>query len=110
MAATCPVGFDVAGLRAQIHATYDRVARDPSGDFHFHRGARYATDYLRYSADGSRYCPTPARRVSPASATHCALGRSIRARPSLTTRAARARTCYWRRAASDPVAAPSAST
>jgi len=51
MATTCPVGFDVAGLRAQIHATYDRVARDPDGDFHFHRGARYAIDYLRYSAD-----------------------------------------------------------
>ena len=51
MATTCPVGFDVAGLRAQIHATYDRVARDPGGDFHFHRGAWYATDYLRYSAD-----------------------------------------------------------
>ena len=51
MATTCPVGFDVAGLRAQIHATYDRVARDPSGDFHFHRGPRYAADYLRYDPD-----------------------------------------------------------
>jgi len=50
MATTCPVGFDVAGLRAQIEATYDRVARDPSGDFHFHRGARYAVDYLGYDA------------------------------------------------------------
>jgi len=51
MAMSCPVGFDVAGLRAQVLATYDRVARDPSGDFHFHRGARYAVDYLRYNAD-----------------------------------------------------------
>jgi SAM-dependent methyltransferase len=51
MATTCPVGFNVAGLRAQIQATYDRVARDPGGDFHFHRGAGYAADYLRYDAD-----------------------------------------------------------
>jgi arsenite methyltransferase len=51
MAITCPIGFDVAGLRAQVLATYDRVARDPSGDFHFHRGPRYAADYLRYDAD-----------------------------------------------------------
>ena len=28
MATTCPIGFDVAGLRAQVLATYDRVARD----------------------------------------------------------------------------------
>jgi len=51
MATTCPVGFNVAELRVQIRATYDRVARDPGGDFHFHRGPRYAIDYLRYSAD-----------------------------------------------------------
>jgi arsenite methyltransferase len=51
MATACPIGFDVAGLRAQVLATYDRVARDPSGDFHFHRGPRYAADYLRYDAD-----------------------------------------------------------
>ena len=29
MASSCPVGFDVAGLRAQVLATYDRVARTP---------------------------------------------------------------------------------
>jgi arsenite methyltransferase len=51
MAATCPIGFDVAGLRAQVLATYDRVARDPDGEFHFHRGPRYAAEYLGYDAD-----------------------------------------------------------
>jgi arsenite methyltransferase len=51
MATTCPIGFDVAALRAQVLATYDRVARDPGGDFHFHRGPRYAVDYLRYDPD-----------------------------------------------------------
>lgn len=51
MATTCPIGFDVAALRARVLATYERVAHDPSGDFHFHRGARYAADYLRYDAN-----------------------------------------------------------
>lgn len=48
MAILCPVGFDVDRLRAQVLATYDRVARNPDGDFHFHRGARYAVEYLHY--------------------------------------------------------------
>ena len=48
MAFTCPVGFDIGRLRAQVLETYERVARDPDGDFHFHRGARYAAEYLRY--------------------------------------------------------------
>lgn len=51
MATTAPIGFDIATLRAQVIATYDRVARDPSEGFHFHRGPRYAADYLRYDAD-----------------------------------------------------------
>jgi ubiquinone/menaquinone biosynthesis C-methylase UbiE len=50
MAITCPVGFDVERLRAQVLATYDRVARDPEGEFHFHRGAKYAVEYLHYDA------------------------------------------------------------
>ena len=29
MATSCPIGFDVAALRARVLATYDRVARDP---------------------------------------------------------------------------------
>jgi ubiquinone/menaquinone biosynthesis C-methylase UbiE len=50
MALSSPVGFDVDRLRAQVLATYERVARDPAGVFHFHRGARYAADYLHYDA------------------------------------------------------------
>jgi SAM-dependent methyltransferase len=50
MAATCPVGFDVPRLRAQILATYERVAREPHGEFHFHRGPRYAAELLEYHA------------------------------------------------------------
>jgi arsenite methyltransferase len=51
MAIASPAGFDVAALRTQVLATYDRVARDPTGEFHFHRGPRYAADYLHYDAD-----------------------------------------------------------
>jgi ubiquinone/menaquinone biosynthesis C-methylase UbiE len=48
MAATCPIGFDTERLREQVLSTYDRVARTPDGDFHFHRGPRYAAALLRY--------------------------------------------------------------
>jgi arsenite methyltransferase len=48
MAATCPIGFDTESLREQVRATYDRVARDPNGQFHFHRGAVYAQESLDY--------------------------------------------------------------
>lgn len=48
MAATCPTGFDTPSLRAQVRATYERVAQAPHGDFHFHRGPDYAVRYLGY--------------------------------------------------------------
>lgn len=48
MAATCPIHFDIAQLRAGVRATYSRVAEDPTGDFHFHRGADYAVECLGY--------------------------------------------------------------
>lgn len=50
MAAVCPAGFDVGSLRDQVLATYERVARDPSGEFHFNRGAEYAVSRLGYEA------------------------------------------------------------
>jgi SAM-dependent methyltransferase len=51
MALHCPVGFDVERLRKLVAATYEQVAHEPDGDFHFHRGARYAVDRLGYDAD-----------------------------------------------------------
>jgi len=48
MAATCPIDFDVASLRESVRAVYTRVATDPTGDFHFHRGLEYAVDRLGY--------------------------------------------------------------
>jgi arsenite methyltransferase len=49
MAMMSPSGFDREYLRMQVRATYDRVAREPHGDFHFHRGAAYAAEYLGYN-------------------------------------------------------------
>jgi SAM-dependent methyltransferase len=37
-------------LRAEISNIYARVADDPSGEFHFHRGPQYATEFLGYDA------------------------------------------------------------
>ena len=48
MALTCPVDLDVARLRSEVQAIYSRVAEDPSGDFHFHRGPAYAAEMLDY--------------------------------------------------------------
>ncbi|HEU4342712.1 MAG TPA: methyltransferase domain-containing protein, partial [Candidatus Binatia bacterium] len=51
MATTCPLGFNVDRLRELVRAEYDRVAREPNGTFHFHRGAEYAWRMLRYDAE-----------------------------------------------------------
>jgi arsenite methyltransferase len=51
MAASCPRGFDIARLRKQVSQTYDRLAREPNGNFHFHRGPEYASRMLRYNPD-----------------------------------------------------------
>ena len=48
MAIACPVNLDTLKLRAEIQSIYARVAEDPSGAFHFHRGPEYAAGRLRY--------------------------------------------------------------
>jgi arsenite methyltransferase len=50
MALTCPIDLDTLTLRQEIQSIYARVAAAPSGDFHFHRGPRYAADLLGYDA------------------------------------------------------------
>ena len=100
MAITCPVGFDVERLRAQVLATYERVARDPGDEFHFHRGARYAADYLRYD-------PVELAQLPDASTSRFAgVGNPLRIGPIQrgetvpTMPVAAAWTCCWLRAAS----------
>src|SRR6266508_596522 len=58
MAASCPIGFNVARLRKQVSQTYDRVAREPNGNFHFHRGPEYACRMLRYDPGELATIPT----------------------------------------------------
>lgn len=48
MALACPIDLDTHKLRDEIRGMYTRVASDPSGDFHFHRGPEYASSWLGY--------------------------------------------------------------
>jgi arsenite methyltransferase len=51
MATSCPIGLDVDQLRREVSFIYARVAEDPTGDFHFHRGPAYASELLGYDAN-----------------------------------------------------------
>lgn len=48
MSNTCPTGLDRDRLSKEVTRVYDRVARDPGGEFHFHRGLEFACSALRY--------------------------------------------------------------
>jgi arsenite methyltransferase len=48
MGISCPVDLDVARLRVEVQSMYTRVAAEPDGEFHFHRGPDYAADRLGY--------------------------------------------------------------
>ncbi len=48
MAITCPADLDRDQLRRQVQSIYSRVAAEPDGEFHFHRGAESAETFLRY--------------------------------------------------------------
>jgi arsenite methyltransferase len=50
VAVSCPIGFDVKSLRAEVQTMYARVAAAPNGEFHFHRGPGYAASMLGYDA------------------------------------------------------------
>lgn len=50
MAIACPVNFDTLKLQSEIRSIYARVAADPDGPFHFHRGPEYASSRLGYDA------------------------------------------------------------
>jgi len=50
MAIACPTNLNTATLRAEVSNMYARVATEPDGNFHFHRGPQYAADYLGYDA------------------------------------------------------------
>jgi arsenite methyltransferase len=48
MAQVCELTFDRERLKEEIRSTYARVAEQPKGDFHFHRGPDYASLALGY--------------------------------------------------------------
>ena len=50
MAIACPVDLNTAVLRSEISSIYGRVANEPHGEFHFHRGPAYAVEFLGYDA------------------------------------------------------------
>src|ERR1051326_7196375 len=50
MPVACPIGLNTATLRSAISSIYERVAEDPEGEFHFHRGPAYAAEFLGYDA------------------------------------------------------------
>lgn len=58
MAIACPVDLDTLKLRAEIQSIYARVATDPSGNFHFHRGPAYAAGMLGYDAHALAALPS----------------------------------------------------
>jgi SAM-dependent methyltransferase len=51
MGIACPAGLNTVVLRSEISAIYGRVASEPNGQFHFHRGPSYAAQLLGYDAD-----------------------------------------------------------
>lgn len=57
MAIACPVDLDTLRLRAEIQFIYARVATEPSGSFHFHRGPEYAAAMLRYDPNALATLP-----------------------------------------------------
>jgi SAM-dependent methyltransferase len=50
MAINCPIDLNIAVLRREIATIYERVASEPAGEFHFHRGPAYAAEFLGYDA------------------------------------------------------------
>jgi SAM-dependent methyltransferase len=58
MAVTCPVDFDLEKLKELVRAEYDRVARKPHGNFHFHRGPEYACRTLGYDPEELETIPS----------------------------------------------------
>ena len=58
MSIACPVDLNTAVLRAEISNIYARVADDPNGEFHFHRGPEYAAQFLGYDAAELELLPT----------------------------------------------------
>lgn len=60
MPVVCPITLDREKLKLEVRTIYEKVAEDPQGDFHFHRGPEYAARLLGYDAAELRELPAPA--------------------------------------------------
>ena len=58
MAKTSPLDFNVGTLGDKVAETYERLAREPTGEFHFNQGLEYACELLRYERQGLEALPT----------------------------------------------------
>ena len=63
MAIACPVDLDTQRLRSEVSTIYSRVATEPDGQFHFHRGPAYAAEFLGY--DPAELATLPAEVTAP---------------------------------------------
>ena len=75
MAVTCPINLDVASLRAEVQTIYARVAAAPDGEFHFHRGPKYAASILGYDASELAALPADVTSAFAGVANPHAIGR-----------------------------------
>ncbi len=82
MATSCPIGLDTRKLRDEVSFIYARVAEDPGGDFHFHRGPAYAAEWLGY--DPAELAAIPAESTAsfagvanPHAIQHLAAGETV---------------------------------
>jgi len=62
MSTICPIDLDVQRLRSEIATLYTRVASDPDGEFHFHRGPEYAAAFLGYDCTELKALPAQCSR------------------------------------------------
>jgi SAM-dependent methyltransferase len=62
MTNSCPIDLDVERLRAEIANLYTRVASEPDGEFHFHRGPEYAAAFLGYDMADLEALPSECSR------------------------------------------------
>jgi SAM-dependent methyltransferase len=60
MSLACPATLDKKRLKSEVHAIYAKVAENPQGNFHFHRGAEYAARLLGYEVAELNKLPQPA--------------------------------------------------
>ena len=94
MAISCPIGFDVDQLRREVSFIYARVAEDPSGEFHFHRGPALRGRAARLRRGGARRDPGGERAsFAGVGNPHCRRADRAPARRSSISAAARAPIC-----------------